>query len=1397
MKIQAEVAMEDDYNENSVEEDTTQSFVFSQLKSCCLELLELVQTPNKRSPALPRLLQLLHAAPPDALQHLFDYTLFPLLLLLDAAIQERASERVDSKKAFEHSTSLVPYRVSDSIAEDVLHCLEELLRKCSLVSVHQMTVFLKKLTDGAMLSSSEASEEFREGVIRCFRMLLLNLHPCLDNSCSCRQSLHLPLFLDNSNFQDAPITQLDSNSQPRECLLEFLQSESASVAVGHWLSLLLNAADAEAARGHRGSAKVRVEAFLTLRVLVAKIGVADSLAFFLPGVVSQLAKVLHVSKSMISGAAGSSEATEHAIRGLAEFLMIVLQGDANLSDSHASLGGVTAFQSHNNETSQSFLDELCHLHAKSQNQNETHAQNSSAEAVQQFTSKLVLQEKAADTGDTRGSLHVNRTQDWVERTSTHVDKLLCSTFPSICLHPAKRVRRALLAAIQGLLLKCGCILKGSRLMFLECLYVLVCDDSQEVSITAQEFLVCLLSTNKEHNFECDVAGILDRLLEKLPKVVLGSDESLAVAHAQQLLAGIYYSGPQVIVDHLLLSPIKAARLLDAFAVCLSQESVFSGYLDKLVLSRPRSNGFLYSVAELKASSRMTLDKLPVKNAAVFDIPSTEARVKEVRYPVETAYGDYNLPRMPPWFTHIGSLKLYRALSGILKLVGLSLIADCRNEVSLSRIVEIPLGHLHKLISEIRMREVNKENWQSWYARTGFGQLLRQASTAVCIINEMIFGMSESAVEVFAEIFHKAKLEDSQKFDTGACCRGGYHDLNKSPWMSFDETGVRHQLIDCIGNILHEYLSPEVWDLPVEHKLSLVQPNEAQDISKHFFSDVAMLQQVIVEGIGIFTMCLGNNFASSGFLQTSLFLLLENLLCSNFEVRYASDAVLHMISVNSGYPTVGHLVVANADYVIDSFSRQLRHLDLNPHIPNVLAVVLSYIGVAHEILPLLEEPMRIVASELEILCRHQHPQLTIPFIKAVAEIARAAKHEATLLPAQAETYMQQVNAKMGNVREKINRGKKLEEDFVRNSTYYDHNHMYLAESEEDYADCGEVEVDVDQWENVLFNLNDRKRYRKIVASTTSSCLTSVIPLLASMNEAACLIALDIVEDSVITLAEVENAFKHEKEIKAMIEEVASLCSLYHLSDSLDAAEQGAEENRLLPAANKIWPFLVACVRNRNPLSVRRCLAVVSNVVWICGGDFFSRRFKNDGPHFWKLLSSSPFKRKPNSRDERALLQLPYRSTTVNWEDSISEVSNLKVQAAVLNMIADIARDKKSASALEVVLKQVSGLAVGIAFSSVSGLRDAAINALLGLASIDPDLIWLLLADVYYSTKNELVPSPIPELLELPQLLPPPSSTKDYLYVQFGGQSYGFDVDFSSVEMAFKKFQSQAFDLQIHC
>ena len=69
---------------------------------------------------------------------------------------------------------------------------------------------------------------------------------------------------------------------------------------------------------------------------------------------------------------------------------------------------------------------------------------------------------------------------------------------------------------------------------------------------------------------------------------------------------------------------------------------------------------------------------------------------------------------------------------------------------------------------------------------------------------------------------------------------------------------------------------------------------------------------------------------------------------------------------------------------------------------------------------------------------------------------------------------------------------------------------------------------------------------------------------------------------LALAKVEAAYKHERGIREATEETLQSLSLYQLKDTLDATEEGADENWLLPTMNKVWPFLVTCIQNRNPV-----------------------------------------------------------------------------------------------------------------------------------------------------------------------------------------------------------------------
>ncbi|URD77990.1 TELO2 interacting protein 1, partial [Musa troglodytarum] len=126
-------------------------------------------------------------------------------------------------------------------------------------------------------------------------------------------------------------------------------------------------------------------------------------------------------------------------------------------------------------------------------------------------------------------------------------------------------------------------------------------------------------------------------------------------------------------------------------------------------------------------------------------------------------------------------------------------------------------------------------------------------------------------------------------------------------------------------------------------------------------------------------------------------------------------------------------------------RFLWHLDVNPHVPDVLAAILSCVGTARDILPLLEEP-------------------------DVGEIAKASQTKASSLPNQAEMFSAHVSSKILVLQKWIN------ENHVDNSSF-----SVCTESqalEIGSVNFDDVSLHLECWEEFLFKFNEMKRTREV-------------------------------------------------------------------------------------------------------------------------------------------------------------------------------------------------------------------------------------------------------------------------------------------------------------------------------
>jgi hypothetical protein len=111
-----------------------------------------------------------------------------------------------------------------------------------------------------------------------------------------------------------------------------------------------------------------------------------------------------------------------------------------------------------------------------------------------------------------------------------------------------------------------------------------------------------------------------------------------------------------------------------------------------------------------------------------------------------------------------------------------------------------------------------------------GEVQRNSAASVCVLNELMYGASGVWTNKLPGLFGGI-----------SCGMASQHEQ----WQHHNGREVTACISECVGDILHDYLMPQIWELPVDSGSGLFRDSYGNDMQLlHVLQDNAMLQQVV-------------------------------------------------------------------------------------------------------------------------------------------------------------------------------------------------------------------------------------------------------------------------------------------------------------------------------------------------------------------------------------------------------------------------------------------------------------------------------------------------------------------------------------------------------------------------
>ena len=176
---------------------------------------------------------------------------------------------------------------------------------------------------------------------------------------------------------------------------------------------------------------------------------------------------------------------------------------------------------------------------------------------------------------------------------------------------------------------------------------------------------------------------------------------------------------------------------------------------------------------------------------------------------------------------------------------------------------------------------------------------------------------------------------------------------------------------CVGLVL----KPEILNVEtgvgqrssLHTKLEIIKNERSKAKTLKELSGNVVLLTCVLDCVRICAVVLGKDF--NPLLMITLYPLLQKLGDANSTISHSAFRALQGVVENCGYGSLGDLLRSNADYLVNSISYKLRHIDMYPESTVAMTALLQYGSV--DVSPLVADSVEELLYSLDL---HQEEQM---------------------------------------------------------------------------------------------------------------------------------------------------------------------------------------------------------------------------------------------------------------------------------------------------------------------------------------------------------------------------------------------------------------------------------------